>query len=306
MVKKQGSSSSAPAWLQNPFLWRLLILVISVGVFCGGAYLGWLRLKPRILSSPDYRVGPEQVEITPLPDWIHRKTGEFQREVFCDPRLAGPLSIMDDDLLERIKQAFAEHPWVAKVTGVAKRHPAAVKVDLVYRRPVCMVELPGKAWAIDVEGVILPSEDFSPVEATRYPHAVGVDREPTVPVGHRWADAKVVGGAEIAAAFGPDWEAMKLERIVALDADPAAAANKAGDSRPQYREPFFVLFTRRVGTRVLWGYAPGANVLGEIPAAEKVARLKRYVAQYDSLDGAAGQRQELDVRTLSKGGGAAP
>ena len=43
--------------------WLLLVL----GLFGGGAYLAWRKFKPRILVSPEYRVGPEQVEITPPP-----------------------------------------------------------------------------------------------------------------------------------------------------------------------------------------------------------------------------------------------
>ena len=175
----------------------------------------------------------------------------------------------------------------------------SVKVELVYRRPVCMVEVPGKAWAVDAEGVVLPSEDFSPIEATRYLHVVGVDREPTIPAGRRWGDARVVGGAEIAAALGPVWETMKLKQIVPLAADPAAGA--AVNCRRRLQSPIDGTHLRPVHARRhadLWGYAPGANVLGEIPADVKVARLKQYLAAHDSLDGPQGQAQELDVRTL--------
>ena len=34
--------------------------------------------------------------------------------------LDGRLSIMDDDLVERIADAFARHPWVAKVERVER------------------------------------------------------------------------------------------------------------------------------------------------------------------------------------------
>ena len=225
-AKKQDSSSHSPlfSWLLGAGR-PVLIVVLVARAARRRSVLGLAKLKPRILAAPEYRVGPEQVEITPLPAWIH---SDIRGEVFRDPKLDGPLSIMDDDLVDRIKEAFAQHPWVAKVRSVRKFHPArpapSVKVELVYRRPVCMVEVPGKAWAVDAEGVVLPSEDFSPIEATHYLHVVGVDREPTIPAGRRWGDARVVGGAEIAAALGPVWETMKLKQIVPLAADPAAAA----------------------------------------------------------------------------------
>jgi hypothetical protein len=272
----------------------VLIAALLIGAFGGGIYTAWRKLRPRILAAPEYRVGPDQVQTTPLPPWIHT---DIRADVFREPSLDGQLSIMDDDLAERIAKAFAQHPWVAKVGQVTKQHPALVKVSLEYRKPVCMVEVPHGVLAVDGEGVLLPSEDFSPLEASRYPRLVGVDRQPTGSAGRRWGDARVVGGAEIAAALDGLWEPLRLKRIEPLEADPAAAAGNPSESGRRAMEPFFALFTRS-GTRVLWGYAPGANVLGEIPAAEKVARLRRYLADHDTLDGPQGQRQELDVRTL--------
>jgi len=274
----------------------VLLVLLSVGALGGGSYLAWRNLKTRILDSPEYLVDVGKVEITPLPDWIH---SDIRAEVFCDPRLDGRLSIMDDDLVDRIKRTFEDHPWVARVVRVAKRHPASVEVELEYRRPVCMVEAPGGVYAVDAEGVVLPSGDFSPVEATRYPRLTGVDRAPTAPVGRHWSDARVIGGAEIAAVLSQCWEAMKLHRIVPLESDPTTAVAAAADAGRRFREPFFALITRG-GTRILWGYAPRANGLGEIPAAEKVARLKRYLATYDSFDDPRAKQRDLDVRAMSK------
>jgi hypothetical protein len=277
----------------------LLGIALLAGVI-GGPYLAWRKLKPRILSSPEYRVGREQVEITPAPAWIHT---DIRKQVFDDPSLAGPLSLMDDKLTEQIAGAFSAHPWVAKVTRVTKRHPSstnptAVKVELVYRQPVCMVEVPGGVLAVDAEGVLLPSEDFTSIEATRYPRLLGAEPRPAGPPGQRWADAKVVGGAEIAAALGPVWETMRLQRIVPLAASTAGVSDRGeNQSDRRAREPIFALFTR-AGTRILWGYAPGANMLGEVSAAEKIARLRRYLAAHDTFDGPQGQPQQLDVRTL--------
>jgi len=305
-AKKQEPSPSGPVWLGSPLKWLLgggrpvLIVLVLSGVLCGGGTLAWVKLKPQILGSPEYRVGPEQIEITPLPPWIHT---DIRAEVFRSPTLDGPLLLMDDDLIERLAKAFAQHPWVAKVESVAKQFPALVKVSLVYRQPVCMVEVPGGLLPVNEEGVLLPSTnaDFSPLEASRYPRLVRIERTPAVSTGGRWGDPRVVGAAEIAAALGPAWERMRLDRIEPLAVDPAAGAAgaAAGDSSRRAREPIFAVFTRG-GSRIVWGYAPGANMLGEAPAAEKVARLLQYLADHDTLDGPQGKRQELDVRTLGK------
>ncbi len=305
-AKKRKSTKTDSAWFRGVLFWLFVLTLIVAVVFAaivGGSFFTWMKLKDRILGSPEYRLDPQEVEITPVPDWIH---SDLRADVFRDPTLDGPLSIMDDDLAERIARAFARHPWVAKVVRVQPLHPASVQVELEYRRPVCMVEVPGGLFPVDVEGFLLPGRDFSPGEAARYPRLIGVERTPIGPPGNRWPNAKVIGGAEIAAALGPAWEAMRLQRIVPLAADPAAVAATGGvvggDSSRQNGprrsvEPFFALVTRG-GTRILWGYAPGAGAIGELTVEEKVARLKRYLADHDTLDGRGGRRQELDVRTL--------
>jgi len=139
---------------------------------------------------------------------------------------------------------------------------------------------------VDAGGVLLPSADFSPLEAGRYPRLVGIDSVPVGSPGERWGDARVVGAAEIAAAFGPAWQRLGLERIV------CTATVSAG----RVQDESYELFTRG-GTRVLWGRAPSAEMPSEVPAAEKVARLEKYAAQRGSLDGPSGPG-DLDIRTL--------
>ena len=83
---------------------------------------------------------------------------------------------------------------------------------------------------------------------------------------------------------------MKLSRILAVKS-PGGVLGRPG-------EPTFVLETRS-GTRIVWGYAPGAlNTPGEMPAADKVARLRHYLDTYDTFDSPQGQRQVLDLRTM--------
>ncbi len=214
----------------------LLILALVVGIFGGGVYWGWLKTRTRILASPEYRLTAQQVEITPPPEWIH---SDVREEAFRDPALSSPLSIMDDDLVERVAKAFAGHPWVAKVLSVAKRYPASVKVELAYRKPVCMVVVPGGLVPVDEGGILLPrgEGDFSPLEATRYPRLEGIDHMPAAPVGSRWTDAKVIGGAEIAAAIGPAWGGLGLRSIVPLAADPTIAGGNLGVSGGNFGQP---------------------------------------------------------------------
>ncbi|MCE5268031.1 MAG: hypothetical protein LLG00_09110 [Planctomycetaceae bacterium] len=287
---KKQKSSGMPS-LGGPWLVRVALAGLLGAAVIGGVVMAWRWLAPRVLGAPEYGVTAERFEITPPPEWIH---SDIRAEVFRDPTLDGSLSLMDDDLAERIYKAFKRHPWVAKVMPVDVHR---LKIELAYRRPVCMVEVPGGLLPVDSEATLLPPGDFSPVEAAGYPRLKGVEHGPTAAPGGRWTDAKVLGGAEIAAAIGPAWSALGLQSIVPLAGDPTAAATARPEPIRRTVEPFFALLTRG-GTRVLWGYAPGATATGELAAGEKLARLQRYVADHDTLEGRQGKPQELDVRTM--------
>jgi hypothetical protein len=299
-AKNRGRSAARPPWLgkaiavlrspAGPLIWAALL----VALLCGAWYLVWLRVGQRVLSSDQYLVGPEQVEITPLPEWIHT---DLRSEVFRNASLDGPLSVMDDQLTQRVANAFSLSPWVAQVVRVTKHYPARVRVQLVYRRPVCMVAVRGDQLSadaqgtllpVDAEGVLLPygPDDFSAVEKSRYPRLLGVDTPPVGTVGECWGDVRVIGGAEIAAALAEAWDELNLQQIV----PSAPLATGAAE------EPTYTLVTRR-GTRILWGRAPGTKTPGELPVADKLARLRKYAEEHGSLEGAGGP-QELDVYGL--------
>lgn len=261
--------------------------VAIVTVFCTAWAITWAKVRDRVLAGPEYWLNIQNVEITPLPEWIHT---DVRAEVFRDASLDRPLSITDDDLAERIAVAFKLHPWVAEVRQVRKYHPARVKVDLEYYRPVLMVQGPDGLVPVDINGVLLPGkENFSSVEACGYPRLIGIDSGPVGTYGERWGDARVVGAAGIAASFGAAWQRLGLERIV-----PAVVVSVG-----RQREETYELFTA-AGTRILWGRAPTTDMPGELSAEEKVARLERYAAERGSLDGPNGraQPQPLDVRSL--------
>ena len=81
----------------------------------------------------------------------------------------------------------------------------------------------------------------------------------------------------------------------ARDSGAGAAENAA--SRPSGECTFWLI--AHGGTPIFWGYAPGANVAGELQAADKIGRLKRYFAEHDSLD--SSDRQPLYIRTMQPG-----
>ncbi len=251
---------------------------VAVAVLAGGWHLVWREVRQRVLSSPSYLVGPQNVVITPLPSWIHV---DIREDVFRNASLDAPQSILDDDLVQRIADAFSLHPWVAKVHRVTKHHPARVSVELTYRRPVCMVEVRGKRYPVDVQGVLLPADHFSPVEAAEFPRLLGVDTLPMGTIGEYWGDVRVVDGAEIADALSPVWEEFELSYI-----KPSERVD-AGISREEHT---YVVLTRG-GSRVAWGRAPSADAPGELSADAKVAHFKEYFTRYGSLEGCGAPRE---------------
>ena len=286
--KKQLSPSLLPR-LGNAakYLWGparpVTIIVLLVGLLIGGWCLAWHKVRPHVLSSGAYIVTPERVTLTELPPWIH---SDLRAEGFRAASLDEPLSIMDDDLTERIGNAYAQLPWVARVRRVRKHGGGRVTVDLEYRRPVCMVEV-GNSWdPVDAGGVLLPRADISQVEASRYPLLVGIETRPVGAEGEPWGDARVLGGAEIAAALIDVWRELGLRQIVPSDPLATGVAE----------EPTYTLRTRS-DTTIVWGRAPGSDAPGELPAADKVARLRRYFQKHGTLDGRDGP-QTLDIHSL--------
>lgn len=264
--------------LRGPARWLLLSGLALAAAFFGGKTL-WELVAPRVLQNPIYEVQAENIVITPTPDWIRT---DITREVLRDGGLDTPLDILDDTLAAELATAFELHPWVAAVREVRKRAPNRIEVDLVYRRPVLMVEVPGGLYPVDSQGVLLPSGDFSPSEAASYPRLAGIRVTTAGPVGTPWRDQRVLGAALIAEVLAEQWERMQLARLL-----PAEEGETADPQRPS-----FAVYTHR-GTRIIWGHAPGEEA-GSEPAAEaKLQRLLGFVAEKGSLDAAG----VIDLRT---------
>lgn len=254
-------------------LTRWLLRALGAGTVIGvGLWLTYRTVEPRITASPHYNFDPRSITITPLPPWIH---SDLKAEVLRDGSLDQPLNLLDDSLLERVAKAFALHPWVAQVTSVRKRAGRGVDVQLQYRRPVCMVEVPGGLFPVDAEGVLLPTADFSSDEAARYPRLTGVQTITEGPVGTRWADECVVQAAQIAAVLVDDWSSLGLNRLSPLAPLP-----------PDSSAPItFVLYTQH-GAPVIWGTAAAAPN-SEPTAEQKRAHLKSIAAALSDRNGSS-------------------
>ena len=299
MSAKKNSSAQSKSGLPPVSEWfsgvagTILLCAVLAGIFVACAYAAWHKVGASVLASPEYFIGPRQIEITPPPAWIHQT--DVRGEVYRDLTQHAPASIMDNDLVERVTAALLRQPWVAKVRQVTKQYPARVTAELVYRRPVCMVKLGDQLLPIDVEAVLLPGDDFTPVEKAKYPRLEGVDQRPLGGVGRRWGDLRVAGGAEIAAALLPIWEKLSLQAIVPRL--PGAMAGNAAIQPATGRragEYYFEIIAPG-GIRVLWGISPDSDIGGEPTAQQKAKKLEQIFAEHGRLDYPQAPR-EIDLR----------
>lgn len=239
----------------------LVAVVMTLAALVGHQL--WRHVGEHVLARDQYQLTSDRIVVTPAPTWIR---ADIRSEVMQSLMLDGSVTILDDTLASRVAETFNLHPWVARVVRVTKHVPARVEVELIYRRPVLMVEVPGGLYPVDDQGVLLPTADFMPDEARQYPRLAGIQTVTEGPVGTRWQDDRVAGAAALAAVLIDAWKDLDLHRIL-----PVASTSDTATTE-------FVLLTSG-GRRITWGARPGAEPPGEPPAAEKLQRLRQLVGK---------------------------
>lgn len=232
----------------------LAALAVAVAV-AGGGWYAWSRYGAEAGTRPDMILFPEAVEVVGLAPWV---PAGLDREALRTASLDGGLPLDDPDVPQRLERAFLMHPWIRDVVRVELRHPAGAVVTVACREPVAMVAWQGGLLAVDADGVVLPSADFTPESAAAYPKVLGVTSSPLGLEGSRWGDPLVDEAAAVAAAIGPEWKTLELREI-----RPAVTAG---------RRTWELI---AAGPRtVVFGSAPGREADGEPTAAMKLVRLR--------------------------------
>jgi len=284
---KQRERGSLSAVVAAPFValsrasWQRRVVAVAVAVMAliAGSLALWAKVRPHVQSQPEYLARVSELEITAPPAWIH---ADIKTEVIRDTGLPSELSILDDRLSSRLSQAFSLHPWVSRVAAVRTAYPMHIAVDLVYRRPVAMVEVPGGLLPIDADGVLLPTEDFTPAQAREYPRAAGITSTPVGPIGTRWGDPKVEAAAKLAEFIAGDWKQLGLRRMLTREETTAEAG----------RRTVLDLITSG-GAALVWGSPVGSEAANEIKPAEKLQRLRQLAAADGGLEAAAAHNCDL-------------
>jgi hypothetical protein len=274
-----------PRWLL-----KALMPLIAVALFLGGLLLlgrlthDWLAGQDRAtfaLADADCPAPPNQ------------SSADFVNEVQYLAGLPERVNLLDDELPERLHDAFARHPWVDKVERV-EVNAQGVRVKLAYRVPVLAVVLSGAASdgkaamipirsgylgqkngtaparAVDGQGVLLPVAAVS----DKLPVLIGPTKPPQTPPGTPWTDPTVQAAARTAALLRPHQERLGLEDV-----------SVHGDC---------LVWSTPPDVRVRWGRPPGSECKEEASAAQKIERLLDYCERRGGLG--KPQPTEHDVR----------
>lgn len=227
--------------------------------------------EPRIAHWPEYQLTSDRWEITQKPNWIRR---DVIRETIDQGDLT-KLSLLDPKLAEKTSAALLNCSWVKEVKRVEKRYPAKVRIDLIYRRPVAVVEVLDEASAqegpacyfVDDLGVLLPQLDFSHPDLPHYPRIRVPNAARQAPAGAAWGDARVEQAAAIAGAIADKFNDWGID---AIELAPLGEDDFRGKGPFRYR-----LSTAR-GLKIDFGHAPGLEDSSEPTISEKIDRLSDY------------------------------
>ena len=265
------------AWFQP---WWLA----GIAMACAAIILGPRLAKslPEIGNRPEYQLRTTDIQVTEIPQWVPR---DLVAQVAPQAGIKPTRSVLDERLTSDLANAFGQHPWVEKVIKVSKSVPARVEIDLVYRRPVAMVEVSTGLLPVDGTGVLLPPTAFSTADAQRYPLITLPKSSPSGAVGTSWGDPQVIAAARLAAVLLPHWQDFRLTAIEI----PAGI-----DGRAPLAELVFQLQTQG-GSRIVWGRAPGVIYPLELSADQKIGRLEECLTRFGGFDQPDGP-YEIDIR----------
>jgi len=210
---------------------QLIFTILVVGLLLGAWWGLWSIWKYGLLHSSAYLLNPKRFHLPDHPPWIPET---LVYEVLTAAKFAPKESVVDAKLPERIAVAFRANPWVQTVRSVQIKYPAEVYVELDYRNPVCLVELPSgkRFYPVDANGILLPTNYFT--QGTReeieekksaFLFVVGTPSNPIGSFGDSWGDSVVEKAAKIAAMLGENaktWGIVSIKILTEQNDHPDA------------------------------------------------------------------------------------
>ena len=259
------------------------------GLTIAGALNLWQRYQHRLIPADQYQLTEDRVRITPAPKWAKIDLKRLLLEVPAGHEVP---NILDTNVVARTAATLQSVGWVAKVNQV-KKSADGLDIDVRYRVPVGIVELnqltvpnwdkrkSAQVMPVDGSGTVMPAEVVQHVEPPRIsifnPQSLNLLRPWTV-----WQDARVVDAAAIIQQIGSRAGQLGIYRVMTMRSSRQLSASQIP----------FELWPEN-GTRVVWGNAPGKEVVGEASADVKLDALIRFVSRHGSLEEMPKRRVDL-------------
>jgi hypothetical protein len=260
---------------------RLAKFACLVGLSVFVPYL--IQRLPQLATRPEYRLETTKIRVVPAPE--RPVPADLLEQIRSQNKLPRELSLLDPKLCQTLADAFAAHPWVARVISVKQSFPADLVVELEFRQPVAMVQVNGGRIPIDGSGTILPSEDFAVSDVARFPTIRLVGDGNLARRGGRVTEPGLIGAARVAELLADKWTPFQLDAIeLPRTRDPAVDL-----------DDILLQLHAKSGSVIIWGRAPGTDHPGELTAAQKLARLEKYVAEFGGFERPNGP-YEIDIR----------
>lgn len=264
----------------------LLFALIPLVIF---GYWGWYHYGAIHIDRTFYSLKIDQVQISTQPAWIKSSVLE---EVFKEKRL-DRINTLDPSANADIASAFETHPWVKSATRVRK-YSGAVAVDLVYRQPLAMIQVPyqesesGKwkqgFYPVDQDGVVLPVSDFSQSQVFEF-LLIDIENIDRTPTGMAYADVRVHHALKLAQFLEVSGQRSELEiKWLRVTRDNDVSTGK----------PWLLQLQTGDNRMVVWGHTPGDEVGGENPPDRKLSDLANWLKSERDKGSQGGQ---LDLST---------
>lgn len=214
MARKPRKSKDA---IPHARRWRSVAAIAITLALAGGIilvldYLGLEALR-RIGPNERFRVAFIDVHCD-APPGLDRHT--FLTEVRYVSQFPESFNAVDEPDRERLAKAFAAHPWVEGVEGIAVEAGNVVTVKLKYRVPMMAVRVnAGAVRLVDSHGVLLPESELPRGVA----ELMNIVPAPITEAGKVWADATVIRAVDLVKSYRPasleltakDWRLVQAD-----------------------------------------------------------------------------------------------
>ena len=262
-----------------------LFVLFNIGMAATAIWC-WDRYQNKIVDPELMMLTAQRIEINDQPVWAKTNLKEAILNSTEHPK-----SLLDPSLISDVAATCHSIGWIEQIREMKKTREG-LKVDLVYREPIAVVELhkktvPGwqqepKLVPVDRRGVIMP--DKLAVQGTHPSifiyHSDENKKQAPRHVRHiyqwtQWPDVRVTEAAAISEVLIRDWQATGLSRIISW-----RMFKDAGD-----RTIPFELWTDKGenAATVIWGNSPGTELQNEARWDQKLAALQGYVQQHGTL-----------------------